>query len=208
MISFRLNKKVNFSLCKDYLLKNQYEEVISAFHSLKISDIKLKKDKISFFYPGCGSDIFKPLLILDSIAEFTEADIFLVDFFLSPESIKENIKYLTRIKKVKESYIDDRLCQQYKFKDKILNIFYLENDVLKLEDFPVFDIYFERAFQLFRKDSPEFGKKVIANLNKDGLLISDFIDFPETDLKKLVIPNNFSEICFYKKSFGILKKIN
>ena len=195
-------KRPKFTLNSNFLSDNIYEDVLLAFNKLKQSNIKINKDKITLFYPGCSCDIIRPLLLLDSLCNFKKADVILSDQFLSPETIAETMSSLTGIKrfrKTKEKHI-------FRFKNKTIKIIYKECDSLLEKNLPDFDIYFERAFQLFRKDNDEFIQNIIKRLNKDGLFISDFIDFKNKDLEELKIPKELNSIGFYKK-FGILRKL-
>jgi len=194
-------KKPEFTL-KDNLISDKLDKsTISAFNKLKQSSISLKKDEITLFYPGCGNDIIRPLFLLYSLSDFKKANIILSDNLLSPSIIADTVSDLTGIKKFKQS-ADSHI---FRFKDKEIRIIYKEGDSLSDKDLLNFDIFFERAFQLFRKDSIEFIPKIINKLNKGGLFISDFVDFKNKDLKELKFPKEISKIGFYK-NFGILRK--
>ena len=195
-------KKPKFTLNDNFISDNLDKDTIFAFKKLKESSININKNKITLFYPGCGNDILRPLLLINSLSNFKKANIILSDNLLSPSIIAETISALTGIKKLKE-FTDS---QRFRFKDKEINIIYQEGDSLFDQNLLNFDIYFERAFQLFRKDSFDFIPRIINNLNKGGLFISDFIDFKDKNLEELNIPKELSYIGFYK-NFGILRKL-
>lgn len=195
-------KKPKFNINNKFIFENLDKYSVSAFHKLKQSNIYLKKEEISLFYPGCGCDILRPLLLLESFCEFKKANIFFADFFLSPQTFAENFSAITNLNKFKKT----KNSHKFKFKDKEFNFFYFECDVLLKQTFPNFDIYFERAFQLFRKDSLDFIPNIVKNLNKGGFFVSDFVDFKKKSLKIIKIPEEIKNIGFYK-NFAVLKKI-
>ncbi len=194
-------KKPKFTLDNDFLKDKLYEDSLLGFNVLKKSDITLNKKELTLFYPGAANDIIRPLLLLDALANFKQATIILADTHLNSNSVLEMMQNLTNIKKFKKK--NNSLT--FKFKNKEINFVFKECDILKSE-IPEFDIYFERAFQLFRKDAKEFIPKIIAKANKDALLISDYLDFKDETLKKINFPKELNYIGFYKKS-GVLRKL-
>ncbi len=195
-------KKPKFSLDKGFLAKNEYKDVLLAFDKLKQSRIRVDKDEVTLFYPRCSNDIIKPLLLLDALTDFKKARIILADQILISESIAEAFLASTNSRKFRQF----KDFQRFSFRDKTIDIFYLEGDILLNKDLPEFDIYFERAFQLFRKDSVDFIPNIIKKANKGALLITDFLDFNHKSLKKVKFPEELKSIGFYK-FFGIVRKV-
>ena len=130
-------KKPKFTLNDNFISDNLDKDTIFAFKKLKESSININKNKITLFYPGCGNDILRPLLLINSLSNFKKANIILSDNLLSPSIIAETISALTGLKKLKEF----TNSQIFKFKDKEINIIYQEGDSLFDQNLLNFDIY-------------------------------------------------------------------
>jgi hypothetical protein len=166
---------------------------------LKIKNIfkgkKLKKDEITLFYPGCGDDLVNPLLISDALLNYKTINMILVDvelFNMITYFRKNNIKFKSKRSK-------NKVTVNIKKKTKSINLIHYARNAL--DKWPAelqqgFDVYFERAFEICRRDDPFFVKRILNNLNKDGLIISDcgFYDLAvlkNNDFKQIKVPSNF-----------------
>ncbi len=193
--------KPKFTLNNDFLKDNLYEDSLLAFNLLKKSKIKLNKKQLTLFYPGSANDIIRPILLLDAISDFQTANIILADQKLSQKFAVETMQNLTNIKKFKKT--NNKI--KFKFKNKEIKLIFNECDIIN-EEIPEFDIYFERAFQLFRKDTKDFIPNIIKKAKKGSLILTDYLDFKHKSLKKINFPKEINSIGFYKQ-FGGFKKV-
>jgi predicted GNAT superfamily acetyltransferase len=195
---------IDLNKLKKELCKDELDTLLKIKKIFK--DKKLKKDEITLFYPGCGDDIINPLLLSDALLSYKTVNLVLIDvelFNVMSYFRKNNIKFKSKRSK-------NKITVNIKTKTKTINLIHYAKDALS--DWPAelqqgFDVYFERAFEICRRDDPFFVKRVLNNLNKDGLLISDcgFYDISvlkSNNLKQIKVPSNFG---FYD-NFKIFKK--
>lgn len=156
--------------------------------ALRQVPISLPKNP-TLFYAGSGEDILLPLLILDGL-EANDATIILADKQLHPDIVAGYVQQLTGCIHRKTT----KNTHTFAFRDRTLTITYLEQDIVLAYPNVTYDIYLERGFQLFRKSSHTYLQKAINQLNKNGLLISDYLDIP---LKRIPTPD-LTTLGFYK----------
>ena len=177
----------------DNLIKELGKDEQASFIEIKeiLKNQKLKRDKITFFYPGCGDDLINPLIFSGALLscnkiDFVLLDVEMFDIIKALSSINLNAKL--NVKKSK-----DKIKASFKLGNKEINIIHYSMNALG--NWPIelgngFDVYFERAFDVCRRDDPFFVKRVLNAINKEGFLISDCGFYDEEHIKK----NNFREI--------------
>ena len=178
---------INLNKLKKELGKDELDSFLKIKKIFK--NKKLKKPEITFFYPGCGDDIINPLLLSDALLGYKTINFVLVDIELF--DIINVLKHLDI--KFKEKKSKNKITISLKQKNKKINIIHCAKNVL--DKWPAelqegFDVYFERAFEVCRRDDPFFVKRVFDNMNKDGLLVSDCGFYNTTIIKK----NNFKQV--------------
>ena len=77
------------------------------------------------------------------------------------------------------------------------NVFSSLLEISKFDIIPQFDIYFERAFRIFKDNVPGYEQKIIGKLSSGGIIISDsgfeHLCFDSLNcLEKLPIPEQLS----------------
>lgn len=196
---------LNLNKLKKVLGKDEQESFLKIKKIFK--NKRLKKDEITFFYPGCGDDIVNPLLLSDVLLRFKTINLVLVDVELFDIiSILENQNIRFKSKKSK-----NRITVNFKQKNKQVNIIHYAKNAL--DEWPAelqngFDVYFERAFEICRRDDPFFITRILNNINKNGLLVSDcgFCDktiIEKNSFREIKVPANFG---FYNNLKVFLKK--
>ena len=180
--SDRFAKKTAFRVEASRFLTN---EEIKGFEALKMD-----KENISIFYPGSGNDILRPLMLLGN---FKTARIILADKNLDPDMAAGYFSEITGCRnftKLGNTY-------SFEFTDRTVMIECHEIDVLlKFPDINDIDVYFERAFQIFRQASPDFFLQVKMKLAKEAKIISDYGDI--FGMEKIEVPEEAKAIGFYK----------
>jgi hypothetical protein len=164
---------------KDNLLRNNFDEEYNTYRKLKtwFNGKRMDKQHITIYSPGAGSDFGTTLMIYDAIVspknkEATFIFIDIRDFFDGmPEQLK---KYTSKPLIKKESSQDSYKFTAY-YNDKVFNIIYYVRDaaIFPEECKEGIDIYYERAFELFRSKDPMIDYNIYKNINKLGLAITD-----------------------------------
>lgn len=198
-----------------------YPEEFEAYLRLKkiFETEKFGKEHIVLFYPGCGADIINPLLFLDVLVDWRKVKtiglIYMDVNDVAPCFISSMLNKIITSKNRLEYISDDKARIRFMFKNSRATLTYFLADVLKRPPQISFDIYFERAFEIFRAEEGWFIHYVLEHVNDGGLLISD-CGFCRQDLFK---KNGFvelgpeklpSELGLYKqlKIYKKKKKIN
>ena len=173
---------LNTEKMQEYFFPDEY----SNFQLLnKISSSIITKTIPTLFYPGCGPDIFTPLIYLEKLfTKIKEINLIFMDITDYFPTIK------TMLDDVNISFTENNYNLKFYYNDLLVNFTFTEQNVFQTIP-PHFDIYFEKAFRIMKDLSPEYEQKVYNNLNKEGLLISDS-GYQHLPLKKISIPQELS----------------
>ena len=191
---------------------NSFEDELNTCLKLKeiFKDKKLKKDRVVFLNLGAGGDIINPVLFADALIEAKE----IVFLFYDPrfyyqfiigelEDIIDNFKYKLKLNK-------NTATIKFKLNNTKMSIVYSGRnafDGMPPEIKQGFDVYYERAFRLFRDDQNTFMYLLFQRMNKNGLVVTDWgfenIITEKTNLQKINgIPKDFGiyhNLTIYKK---------
>jgi hypothetical protein len=192
---FSLNKTlIREDLGDDYAA---YMELKSLFKGKRID-----KKRIRVYHPGGGSDMLSLLVIYDAlvssknkIADFVFVD--MRDFF---GGVLFQIKKYLPGARIRQ--INRKSCHyaQVSFKDKVFNIAYYVADISNFfppELYKDIDIYYERAFEMFRSSDFIAMYNIYSNIRKKGIMITDHsFDFGSFSSK-------FKECKGIPKGFGL-----
>jgi len=152
------------------LLKKFFREEYSEYLKLKdfFKDKKINKEKLVFYYPGCGGNISGLLFMYDIlVGRNKKANFILVDTRDMFPVILDEIKRYTNGKvKCKKNRIT------VYFKDREINIIYRVKNALEFYPSGNIDVYYERAFEMFRIGS-KIMERIYPLVNKNGLMITD-----------------------------------
>ncbi|MBI2669259.1 hypothetical protein HYX14_05440 [Candidatus Woesearchaeota archaeon] len=167
---------------RDYFFDEDYE-------SLKLLD-KVPPFKVPdnavLFYPGCGSDIFFPLLYVEKLCSVKNIQFRFVD----TEKVLGLIK--TQLDDVGISFEEDKNKLQFYWKNMLITLEFIPGDVFGLIDaLPPYDIYFERAFGIMKYDQGDYEEKIVQKLNHNGILISD-CGYANCKLNRINVPPELS----------------
>ena len=185
------------------LKDNSFEDELSTCHKLKkiFKNKKLKKDKVVILNLGAGGDIINPMLFADALVEAKE----IVFLFYDPrfyyqfiigelEDIIDNFKYKLKLN-------GNTAIIKFKLNNTKMSIVYSGRnafDGMPPEIKQGFDVYYERAFRLFRDDQNLYMAFVFEKMNKDGLVVTDW------GFNKLITEKgNLQKIEGIPKEFGI-----
>ncbi|MBW3018702.1 hypothetical protein KY329_00770 [Candidatus Woesearchaeota archaeon] len=199
-IEIKSLQKALFAKTTDFSLKLEnflHPAEIKGFEALK--DTKIKKEEIVLFYPGSANDTIMPTLMLVALADFKKAKIVLADPETELDFAAGLFQQLTDCRKFRKK---NNSCTFY-FNDKTFEIGCHKYDVLQSLPIEKIDIYFERAFQVFRQGSPEFFPMIKSKLADDALVITDFGDI--LDMEIIKTPEEAKALGFYK-NFSVFTK--
>jgi hypothetical protein len=168
-----------------------HENEIKGFEALQSK--KIAKDEVTLFYPGSENDVIMPTLMLIAFADFRKAKIVLANAEADIKYAAGLFQQLTHCKKFKQ---EGNKCTFF-FEDRTFEIICHKYDVLQgLPPIGEIDIYFERAFQVFRQSHPEYFPIVKSKLAKGAIVISDFGDI--LDMEIIETPEEAKALGFYK----------
>jgi hypothetical protein len=178
-----LNKsnKINENKLKEYFLTGDYEN-LSLLEKVSLKQIK---EKLTLFYPGCGTDILTPLIYLEKILLQTKKAKFI---FLDQTNSLGIVK--TILDDIGVSFSERKNKIKFYWKDKLIDLEFIENNVFYSE-LPEFDIYFEKAFRIMKDGNQDYEKNIFNQLNKNGIIISDS-GFQEFPLKRISVSQELS----------------
>jgi hypothetical protein len=196
----------NFSL-NQAILKKHLAEEYGAYLKLKewFNGRQISKKKVTFYYPGSGSDILSALAICDAVISPLCKEIELVfqdtrDMF--DGTVYQISKYTTKPVVVVHDTKD--ICSaSFYFKDKTIKLLYHVSDFNY--NFPSelksgIDIYYERAFEMFRSYEQITMYKIYSKIKPLGLLMTDHSFRLGKDSK------NFKKLKGIPSYFGLYKK--
>ncbi len=149
-----------------------FEQDYLALNSWRPQKICLPSPKPILFYPGCGADVLFPLLYLEKLfSSVKEIEFLFVDKDPSLGIIK------TVLDDVQISFAQAERPQQgvvFYWKETLIRLNFIQGNVFeKFSLVPDFDLYFERAFRIFKSPELNYEKKIFQKLKPGGLLISD-----------------------------------
>lgn len=127
----------------------------------------LQKEVPVLFYPGCGSDIFTPLLYLERLFPTLKEIEFL---FVDKDDYLGLIKTTLDDTNVAFEQYVNRI--QFYWRGMLVMLWFYTDNVFS-SSMPEFDIYFEKAFRIMKEQFQGYEDKVFAKLKRGGLLISD-----------------------------------
>ena len=160
------DNKINQTKLRNYFLGDDYEQ-LSLLDSL--SKLNLPSNIPILFYPGCGVDIFTPLIYLQRLfSQLSQAKLLFNDLDNTFGIIK------TCLDEVGITFSEQRNQLQFYWQNIFINLTFIQGDMLTaLNNLPNFDIYFERALRIYRQNYPDYEQKVFTKLKPGGILISD-----------------------------------
>ena len=179
-----LNKlaKPNPKKLQQYLFPDEYQNL-----SL-LADIPRMEypENPILFYPGCGADILMPLKYMEMLFPRLRAITFIFN------DIDNNFGLIkTILDDVGVSFKEERNKLQFYWNGVLVDLQFLHGNIFALQNFPTFDIYFERAFRIMKDDHPGYENQIFQKLRHNGIIISDsgFQQFP---LEKIEVSQRLS----------------
>ncbi|PIZ50917.1 hypothetical protein COY27_05545 [Candidatus Woesearchaeota archaeon CG_4_10_14_0_2_um_filter_33_13] len=142
---------------------------------------------VSLLYPGCGADIFFPLIYLEKLfPTITKAKLIFVDS-------EDNLGLIkTVLDEVGVSFSEKDDYLSFYWKEKLITLHFFTSPIEDyLPNLENFSIYFEKAFRIMRDRIPNYEKKIYSKLNKGGVIISD-TGFEEMNLSTVAVPLELS----------------
>jgi hypothetical protein len=182
--------------------RNEYE----GYLKLKkwFSNKQINQKKLKIYYPGCGRDFATLLLIYDALVSKENTEVEFI--FLDMRDFYDGILYeLQKYTLGKGPWIVQHISKdKYKatayFKNKTFSIIYYVKYIsssLPSELKAGFDIYYERAFEMFRSKNMMFMYPIYKNIHSLGLILSDY-GFDIGSQK-----NKFKKLPKVTKQFGL-----
>ncbi len=166
-----------------YFFEGDYEK-LSALDNITLNH---NKEKISLLYPGCGADVFVPLIYLNKLfPNVKKAKLIFVDF-------EDNLGLIkTVLDEVGISFKAGKSKIKFYWNNQLIELnFHSEKIENYLQKGKKYDVYFERAFRLMRDNIHNYEDQVVSLLKEGGVLISD-TGFLDKELDYLEIPKNLS----------------
>jgi hypothetical protein len=178
-----INNKIDKNKLKSYFFKKEYDKLVLLDN---VSTPTLTPTLPILFYPGCGADMFSPLLYLDKLfPEIKQAKLIFVDnedclSLLKTVLDDVGITFSGRRKKIK-----------FYWNNKLITLIFVKDFVQNILDKYNYDIYFERAFRIMKDNLDNYETNVVKQLNPGGILISDS-GFQDQNLQLIEVPKNLS----------------
>ncbi len=153
------DKLKSFFFNEDYLLLDKLYQV---------PKLTLPQQRPTLLYPGCGSDIFTPLIYLERLfPELKETNMIFIDTSYTLGLIKTQLDEVgisfSEPSKNNISFYWNNIFIKLKFEEKNIFTIFL----------PEFNVYFEKAFRIMKEQDLNYEDKIIQKLTKNGILISD-----------------------------------
>lgn len=158
---------------------------LSPFFSVPIPSVPIPPPPV-LFYPGCGIDLFRPVLYLEKCfpqikkAYFIFADIDPVIQLLKVVLDEGGISFAEK----------EETTLIFFWKQMEITMAVQQADVFTMA-LPEMDIYFERAFRIMKEEHPDFEKKVLEKVNHGGIILSDS-GFQDAFLQRISLPPGLS----------------
>jgi hypothetical protein len=204
---FAYNFKLNFeNIAKSFIEEKQtYEFLKNKFKTEKTSFVNNRKE-IIIYNPGGGSDITTLLLLLDTFTnKYTNLKIIIQEIRDYSDGIIEELKKFTVKPVICKNKNKNKIFISAFYKNKTIEIVYYLEPIENL--FPIelkkgYDIYYERAFELFRSNNNEFFYNCKKHLILNGLMISDYgFNFDKNNIKC------FKKITRIPKEYGLYNNL-
>ncbi|MFC1753523.1 hypothetical protein ACFL96_09060 [Thermoproteota archaeon] len=203
--------KPSFELDKKILSEFLHPEELEAAEHL--GDAEVSKKELTLFYPGCGLDIVQPLIYSSRIAGKADKITFiLADRDMTANDVVSLMLQLTGNHNYSIKRNDPHTeTAVFRFKDRTFSFVCKKGNVLESVPKEIkqgYDVYFERAFELFRENDDLFMPNMISLLNKDGLMITDagLSRQLSKDMEKIKLSPKTKELGFYKNLSMYRKK--
>ncbi|MBU0460581.1 MAG: hypothetical protein KKH52_03500 [Nanoarchaeota archaeon] len=174
--------KIDENKLKSYFSFDDYENL-----NLLDNLPKFNHQNPTLLYPGCGVDIFFPLIYLEKLFPKVKQAYFIFnDLDLTLGMIK------TCLDDVGISFSEENNRINFYWKNILINLEFIYGNIIEiLSKINSFDIYFERAFRIMKDALPHYENIIFSKLNQSGLLISDS-GFQEQKLKKINVSQDLS----------------
>ena len=205
----RFNRPV-FGMKQEVLEEFMHADELEA--SEHITEGILDKRQLTFFYPGCGLDVVQPLLYALKICSAERINFVFADKDLKADELASLMLQLTDNHNYTTKKVDRYTeVAEFFFQDRYISFICKSGDVLTRipkELKAGYDVYFERAFEIFREENPSFLPDILDHLNKDGIVISD-AGLPKEiakDLEKIKVSPKAKPLGFYKRLSMYRKK--
>ncbi|MFA6461788.1 MAG: hypothetical protein WCV90_05955 [Candidatus Woesearchaeota archaeon] len=176
--------KVNEEKLKEYFFDEDYAQLKQLE---KISKINLSFDNPTLIYPGCGVDLFSPLIYLERLfPEVKAANLIFIDENEALSVLK------TQLDEVGVSFAEKKNRITFYWKDQLIALEFIEGDIAEiLSKLPNYHLYFEKAFRIMREQIPDYERRILEKLSVGGIVISD-TGFEDADLEQFNVPKELS----------------
>ena len=188
------NDNINQEKLKEHFFLEDWEK-LNLLN--KIEKFEFNEVIPTLFYPGCGADILFPLHYLEKIANLKEVKFVFVDKDDSFGIIK------TILDDVGVGFSEKEDKINFYWKGILVELEFIENNVVNLFGKITYDIYFEKAFRIMKEHIKDYESKIVEGLNEGGFLISDS-GFNNTNLTNIEVPKELSSY----NEMVILRKVS
>lgn len=177
-----IHGQVDYAKLKQFVFDTDYD----AIDLLKnISPITLETEHPLLLYPGCGADIFYPLLYCDRLFSIKACTFLFVD-------IQDNAKLImAQLSDVGIGFYIEQDTITFYWNKRLVKLRHIVSDINQCLESLEYDIYFERAFRAMREGIPRYEERVLERLRPKGVLISDS-GFSNVGLEQIKIPLELS----------------
>jgi hypothetical protein len=177
------------------VLEDEYDEYIKVKE--KVKSEQLASEKITIYYPGAGRDFATILLMIDALApkaknikiilldtrEFFDGFLHEVETYL----VKSKIKQTSELSAVAEV---DTVAFEFKY-------YIADFETTLPKELDEYDIYYERAFEMFRSHATMGIYRSMKSLRSGGLAITDHsFDFGS-------LSSRFEKLKYIPSGFGL-----
>jgi hypothetical protein len=177
------NNQIDQNKIKSYFFSKDYSKLSLLDNFPRLH---LNTDNPNLVYPGCGADIFSPLLYLDKLFPQINNINFI---FIDNEDCMDIIKNL--LDDVGITFSGRRKKIKFYWNNTLITLKFVHNNVQKIIHKYNYDIYFERAFRIMKDNLENYETNVVKQLNPGGILISDS-GFQDQNLQQIEVPKILS----------------
>ena len=180
------NNIINEEKLKNHFFSEDYDNLKLIE---RIPKLNLNENKPVLIYPGCGADVFFPLIYMQEIFPDKREFKFI---FIDLENYLGLIK--TILDDVGVSFEESKKENKINFYwEKIkIELEFVNEDISKvIEKLPNYDLYFERAFRIMKERILDYEKRILQKLNSKGIIISDS-GFEEVKLNRIEVSSKLS----------------
>lgn len=198
---FTKNFEFNYSQ-----IKKDLEDDSKTYQELKkwFRNKQFDKKVITVYHPGAGSDLLTLLAMYDAIVSKKNkvANFIFIDMRDFYDSLIQQLEKYTHKPRITVKMQKKKQIITASYKDKKIRIIYYVSDFCNC--FPKelengIDIYYERAFEMFRAKDYITMRRIFSSMNKSGLMITDH-SFDFASLK-----SKFKRLKGIPKKFGLYK---